>query len=287
MTVKPVRHLSYSGLNTYQECPKKYELSYLTGAPKQGAVWFVGGKAVHRATEEWDRAQVRGEAIDMPAVWKQVFNEQFEEDKARDPDFTSWRKAGKKTEAPQGEDLGHWYSVLGPQLVQAYMAWRQRSSWKIWTTPEGEPAIELDASCTLPGMGIELKAYVDRVFEDPVTYKLWNVDLKTGTRLPDSDRQFGIYTAALRHRYGVVVEHGAAFMNRREALASPYQLTKYTPEYVGRQFAQAHAAIQAGYFVPKRGHHCGLCDVAASCYANGGPLAAQYDRDHPDNAVPF
>jgi putative RecB family exonuclease len=285
---RPVEHLSYSGLNTHQECPKRYELSYVMGAPRKGAVWFVGGSAVHRATEAWDRLTLEGREPNLPLIWKTAFNEVLEEARAKDPDVPSWRKAGVRKDTPQGEDLTHWYSVLGPQLIQAYTAWRQRSAWKIWVTPDGEPAIELDVCGSLPGMGaVEFKGYIDRIFYDEHLDTLTVVDLKTGTRKPETGLQLGIYRAAIAHRYGVEINQGAAFMNRRGMLADVWTLDRYTPEYVGRDFARLYAAIQAGYFNATLGRHCGLCDVSASCYANNGPLAATYDRDHPERSTPF
>lgn len=287
--VREVKHLSYSGKHTHEDCPKQYELSYITGAPKQGAVWFVGGSAVHRTTELYDMLAQPGTDVDLPSIWKQAFNETLDKAKEQDPAVLDWRKAGVKKDNPQGEDLAHWYSTLGPQLVQSYVSWRRRSGLQIWTTPDGQPAIELDVSGTLPGMpeGIQFKGFIDRIFYEPRLGQLTIVDLKTGTRKPENAEQFGTYGAAVQHKYGVAVPFGAAFMNRKGQLAEAHDLSMYTPEYVGRNFARLHAAITAGYFNPVLGRHCGLCSVSAACYANGGPLAAQYDRDHPGNQPGF
>lgn len=287
---REVTHLSYSGMSTYQECPKKYELSYMMGAPKKGAVWFVGGKAVHSATEAWDRLVFEGREPNIQNIWKAAFSDAIEESREKDPDQLDWRKAGVKKDNPDGESLSVWYSRLGPQLVQSYISWRRRtmSQFELWTLPDGQPAIEVDVSGSLPGMGgIEFKGFIDRVFYDKATEGLWVVDLKTGTRKPETDLQLGIYGAALTHHFDVHPMFGAAFMNRRGILADPFMLGRYTPEYVGHNFARLYSAIQAGYFNPVTGRHCGMCDVASSCYANSGPLAHRYDRDDPVNRVPF
>lgn len=285
---REITHISYSGRTTYETCSKQYDLNYVMGAPRKGAVWFVGGSAVHAATEAWDRAQVRGESIDLPEVWRTVFNEELDRARETDPDVHNWRKAGTKAANPQGEDLPHWFAVLGPQLIQSYIAWRKRSAWEIWVTPDGEPAIELDIGGTLPGMnGVKFKGFIDRVFWDGVLQQFHVVDLKTGSRKPENGLQMGTYGAALTHRYNITVPYGSAFMNRRGILAEAWDLSLYTPEYVGRHFGMIYQAIQAGLFVPKIGRHCGMCDVSAACYANLGPLAAGYDRDHPDNRPGF
>lgn len=287
-TPKNITHISYSGRNTYQECGKQYELNYVMGAPRHGAVWFVGGSAVHRATELWDLAQVRGERLDLPNTWNVAFNEELDRAKATDPNIAGWRKAGVKADNPAGEDLQYWFSVLGPQLVKSYIDWRRRSHWEIWVTPDGEPAIELDIGGTLPGMdGVQFKGFIDRVFYDNILGQHHIVDLKTGSRKPESALQLGVYGAAVTNRYDLRVPWGSAFMNRRGHLSEPWDLSMYTPDYVGHHFGRIYAAIQAGVFVPKLGRHCGMCDVSASCYANLGPLAQGYDPDHPDNRPGF
>src|SRR5258708_9047 len=201
-------------MTTHQECPKQYELSYVRGAPKKGAGWFLGGTAVHRCTGEWDRDQVLTfgkKQADLPAIWRRVFHETLEKNKEQDPDTLGWRKAGVKSGNPDGEDISYWYSVLGPQLVQSYIAWRQRSGLEIWITPDGEPAIEIDVSGSLPGMGdVAFKGYIDRIFYSPSQDQLTVVDLKTGTRKPETGLQLGVYGAAITHRYGVAVPFGAA-----------------------------------------------------------------------------
>lgn len=294
---KKITHFSFSGRKKFEDCPKAYQLTYIMGAPQRGSVWFVGGIAVHAMTEAWDRWMVQheGEPANLPrppfdpqAEWKKAFGETLEREKAKDPDFAHWRKAGTKAGNPEGESLAYWYSHLGPELVKAYMAWRRRAPWKIWTTPEGEPAIELDVGGSLPGMGTyEYKGFIDRVFIDEMTNELSIVDLKTGSRKPENALQFGTYGAAMKAKYGIDVKRGTAFMNRRGSLSEPHDLTMYTPEYVGEHFAQTARAVEAGYFVPKVSHACGLCDVATSCFARGGPLAAAYDPDFPGNRPGF
>lgn len=283
----PIGHLSYSGMNTMLDCPKKYELSYLMGAPKKGAVWFVGGRAVHRATEEWDVAREERKPFDLPGAWKRIFHEEIELAKAGDPDFLNWRKAGMKKDNPEGESLQFWYARLGPQLVQAYTAWRMRSSWNIWRTPDGLLACELDVGGVLPGMELPFKGFIDRVFQSSQTGQLLLVDLKTGSRKPETPLQLGVYAAAVQYHYNTPVPLGAAFMNRRGDLSEAWDLTRYTPEYVGKMFEQTRRGIEAGFFPAKPGRSCGMCDVSTACYANGGPLAQQFDRDHPANMPGF
>jgi hypothetical protein len=50
------KHISYSSLTTWQECGWKYYLTKSRGVKEAHAVWFTGGTAVHKATENYDNA---------------------------------------------------------------------------------------------------------------------------------------------------------------------------------------------------------------------------------------
>lgn len=50
-------HVSYSGLSDFIKCPKYWELRREMGLPEDPSWWGVGGSAVHKATEDMDRAR--------------------------------------------------------------------------------------------------------------------------------------------------------------------------------------------------------------------------------------
>lgn len=50
-----VPHVSYSALNEWLECGKRYQLKRILNLPEKPAWWNIGGHSVHAATEEWDR----------------------------------------------------------------------------------------------------------------------------------------------------------------------------------------------------------------------------------------
>ena len=239
---------------------------------------------MHEATEIYDLVSLdpnRTFGHDLSVLWNSCLNIQLAKAREKEPNENLWRRSG-------GDDVDAWRR-MGLNFVQAYIDWRERSPWEIWTTPDGEPAIELDISGRLPGCPVEIKAYLDRIFWDPMFKKYWIVDLKTGKRPPSSSVQFGVYRALVKVKYGIDINDGAAFMNRRATLGKPFDLTEYTPEAVGQVFADAWAEIQRGEF-PANGIHnrgCFICDVSAACAAKNGPLAPQYDPDSPGYPIPF
>jgi RecB family exonuclease len=281
------QHISFSSRETLNRCARSWLLKYLAKAPQRPALWLAGGSAVHEVTEAYDRAKHetdlsgRSFAWDVRDVldhWEERFNAQLNKLRAKDPNQWNWNRS-------QSEPIERW-NEMGPQFVQSYIDWRQRSPYEIWTTPDKLPAIELDVSGYLPGCPVEIKAYLDRVFHDPVFDQIIIVDIKTSKRPPKNADQFGVYAALLEEKYGVRARLGAPFMNRKAALGAPHELGKYTPAFVGEMFGEAWKQILSGQFEANL-NECYICDVSSSCAAKGGPLAAQYDPASPGYAAPF
>lgn len=275
-----LEHLSHSSRELLLRCAKSWFLKYLTPAPPSASLWTAIGSAVHEVTEEYDRSASPGAWTEgtVRTLWIQSFGQQLEGLRKREPDESKWRFSPT-------EPLEVW-STLGPQLVQSWIDWRKRSPYTVWTTPDGVPAIELDVSGMLPGCPVEIKGYVDVVMHDPVLDRLVIVDKKTSKKPPAEVAQFATYAALLEAKYGVRAPLGAAFMNRRGTLATPWDLGGVTPEAVGAVFGQAWEQIQAGEFEATPGRACFLCDVASSCAAVGGPLADRYDPASPGYEIP-
>jgi putative RecB family exonuclease len=288
-TISLPKNTSFSARETLQRCARSYFLSRIARAPKRPALWSVGGSAVHETTEFYDLLRV-GEGgedpdlmkFELAGIWEACFQQQLDKAFEKEPNENKWGRS-------QSEPIEVWRRQ-GLQFVQSYIDWRERSPWEIWTTPEGEPAIELDISGMLPGCPVEIKAYLDRVFKDPVFGKLWILDLKSGKRPPKSPAQFETYAALLRKKYGVQVDMGVPFMNRKGSPGKPYDLSKVSPEEIGAAYGKAWEQVQdnaqKGVW-PANTNECFICDVQASCAAVNGPLAATYDPASPGYKIPF
>lgn len=57
-------HLSYSTVNGYRGCGKRFELSKVLRKEEKPGLAAIGGNAVHRATEEFDLGTWTPEGID-------------------------------------------------------------------------------------------------------------------------------------------------------------------------------------------------------------------------------
>lgn len=285
-------HISFSARETLERCARSYFLKYLAKAPQTPALWLAGGSAVHEVTEAYDhRALVslaRGDKeitppFNLEQAWRTCFKGHLDQLRAKDPNEYHWRSSAS-------EPIEAW-NRMGPEFVQSYIDWRQRAPYEIWTTPDGLPAIELDISGYLPGCPVEIKAFLDRVFWDPVFKKLVIVDLKTSKKPPKNAEQFGTYSALLQVKYGVQADLGVPFMNRKATLGKPYEMAEFTPEAVGAIYGKAWEQVQGGEF-PANGFDsaCFICDVSAACAAKNGPQSATYDPAHPlhfSNVPPY
>lgn len=287
--LQPPEHISHSSRETLERCARSYFLSRIAKAPKRPALWLAGGSAVHEVTELYDLNKVADpefswEFGELQEVWESFFQSQLDKAFEAEPNENKWGRS-------QAEPIDVWRR-LGLGFVQSYVDWRERSPWEIWTTPNGEPAIELDVSGKLPGCPVEIKAFLDRVFWDPVLKRLIILDLKSGKKPPKNASQFRTYAALLKAKYSVDVQLGVPFMNRKGTLGKPFELglSDCTPEAVGQAYGAAWRQIQgyasAGSWPANTGD-CFICDVQAACAAVNGPLASRYDPASPGHPIPF
>ena len=279
--MRQLEHVSFSSRETLQRCARSFFLKYYAKAPQMPALWSVGGSAVHETTEHYDLMKTAGNSdlFKVKEIWDVYFDAQLAKARDKQANENLWRRA-------QAEPIDVWRRQ-GLAFVQSYIDWRERSPWELWTTPDGEPAIELDVSGRLPGCPVEIKAYLDRIFWDPVFKKHHIVDLKSGKRPPKSADQFGTYAALVKVKYGLDVDSGVPFMNRKGGLGKPFDLTEFTPESVGAVFGEAWEQVQEHLRTgswPANTGDCYICDVQAACAAINGPLAPQYDPASPGHA---
>lgn len=182
----------------------------------------------------------------------------------------TWAAAGRgKTKTnPAGEDA-RWWRANGPKMVQAWIDWRRASRWLVWTAPDGTPAIELDIEVNMPGTDQPLKMFIDRVMQKP-DGTLVIVDLKTGSRTPESDLQLATYRYGIFKKYGVLVNYGAYWMARKGEPTEPFNLSRYTPNLMETWFVRFIEAKAADLFIPHPTFLCRACGMRDYCAAFGG-----------------
>lgn len=212
----------------------------------------------------------------MRALAKSLFDEAFtaeivEGSEAQPTNEWSAAGKGKIKSRPQGEDYG-WWAETGPKMVDDWMTFRRNSGWRIWQAPTGEPGIELSIVVDIPGVNQQLKMFIDRVFVLP-TGELCIVDLKTGSRTPDSDLQLAVYRYGIYRQFSVDANLGGYWMARKAAIPEIVPLAKYKPALIERWFADFVKAKEQKIFVPHPTTMCRACALRDYCAANGGSKA--------------
>jgi hypothetical protein len=179
-----------------------------------------------------------------------------------DTDLTNARIGGRSTKAnPNKEDIAFWHSS-GPMWVEQYIAWRkQNPNWKIWTAPDGRPAIELELIPVVAD--VPIKMVIDRVFD--VDGHLVIVDLKTSQNTPSSTLQLGFYKLGLEQTFGIEVNWGNYYMARGSNTVEMVDLSDYTydkMEFLVKGFDKAR---KAGIFLPNTNSCQYMCGLTAHC----------------------
>ncbi|MBX6421836.1 MAG: PD-(D/E)XK nuclease family protein [Nevskia sp.] len=245
---------SHTRLEALFECGERYRLVYRRKAPRRPAWWFVAGATFHTAAQTFDLlgGDIVGHA---EKAWDSIMAEAAQ----REPDHAQWLSAAR---GATGETLRQ--QVL--EWCRTYEQWRQQNGHlrcvhiehKIEFTVAGKPFI----------------CYIDRTFVDTKTGEPLLVDLKTGSRKPESVEQLQIYARALAAA-GFHCGWGAFYLARTGELTTPVRLDEnYATLDVKVKAAQL--LDDANLLVPHPGRRCATCDVAQFCTVIGGAQADQY-----------
>jgi len=264
---------SHSALSDFLDCPEKFRQSRILRRPETPAWWSVGGTAVHSATEEFDRWYLTApsreavEGFPWEGCFKGFFDRQIKETQEETGVPTSeWRAAGGKSTRKPTEDEAFW-RANGPQYARNWALWRsQNPQWSVWTTPDGEPAIELEFNIADFG-GVGLKAVIDRVMVNTAE-ELAVHDLKAGSSTPDLLDQHLIYAGCMELKYGIRPPLGAFFNCRK---GGPVYMERLDVEHVTDTMERVSTFItqaQAGEYLARPGERCAYrCGYAQYCSA--------------------
>ena len=177
-------------------------------------------------------------------------------------DLTNARVGGRATKAnPNKEDISYW-QAQGPMWVEQYIAWRkQNPNWKIWTAPDGRPAIELELTPIVAD--VPVKMVIDRIFE--VDGQLVIVDLKTSKNTPTSTLHLGFYKLGLEVTFDTKVNWGNYYMSRGSNTVEMVDLSGYTYEKMEFLVKGFDTARKAGVFLPNTNACQYMCGLTAHC----------------------
>ncbi|MER7445006.1 RecB family exonuclease [Micromonospora avicenniae] len=255
-------HRSVSQLSTFAKCGEQWRLEKIARAPSRPAAWFHQGTAVHTAIETWERGYRQDFPGDIFDLYEAEYDRLIAADMEREPNLAEWMTGGRT----RAEDDIARRRVRGAEQVQGYMDYALADSGRVWRSEDGLPALETEFRLDLDG--VEVVGFIDCVWQY-ATGQVGPRDWKTGSKLPDWPLQLGVYRIAIFELFGFLPAWGDFYMAKNNAPVAPIDLTRFTREWVTRQFKMLEEGIQAGVFLPNPGDACRTCGVAKFCTAVG------------------
>lgn len=253
MTLELPPYISYSQANEHERCPRSWYLSKIRKA-EQVQSWYAPiGTAVHQMIEEYiaDRgSRVGAEDYFYPLVSAQMEIE---------PDLSKWLASGPG-DAPFTEEKAL-------QLVKDafWAAIEYLDDIDVWE-------VEYDASGRLPGLDVELRAYIDIVGESRKRKRPEVVDWKSGSKKPDN-WQLETYGALLKvidpKLYGKLGGH-YVMLAPHAANARPIDLSAVDPAEVGAKYQKIRKQMEAMQIQAKKQFMCKMCFQSANCMEYSG-----------------
>ena len=158
------------------------------------------------------------------------------------------------------EDKAWWYTN-GLEMLKGYHKWRETSDWKIWTAPDGNPAIELSMMVNFGNAPVKMA--LDRIMQMP-DGELVVLDLKTGSRTPSTTLQLGFYSVGIELTYGIKPKYGSYWMARKGEPTPVANLEWYTTDRLIRLAEMFNRARYEAMFVPNISN-CSLCGYTQHC----------------------
>jgi len=266
-----MEHISYSQFSTYTKCPRSWYLGKVRQAEEKQTWYIPIGSAVHDAVE----LHLQGDPM-LPSTLEDVFYHYIRKQMQIEPDLSKWLAGG-----PEAAPITHEKALR--RAVECYeKALQELEDIEVWE-------VEYDASGSLPGLSVPVKAYVDIIGEHkkkgPV---IW--DWKTGSTKPDNF-QLITYQALLMEQEGsrVLPNHGRYVMLAPGAPSTRYvDLSEVDPTEVGKKYQAVVDRIEGKHYEAKAGFNCRFCFQAENCLVNKGinKRTLYYDKSE-EEGYPF
>lgn len=270
-------HISYSQYSAYTRCPRAWYLDKIRqGEPLQ--TWYIPiGTAVHQMIEDWLESpdhpihdSISAESYFFPAIEEQLKIE---------PDMSKWLSGGSEKD-PCVEDKA--LQKVKDCFERALEFLDDIDVWEV----------EFDASGGLPGLEVELKAFIDIIGEHkkhgPVI-----VDWKTGSYRDVFQLQ--TYRALLSmpdtkyHELDRIPVWGLwGMLDPSSAKARPVSLADVDPAEVGKKYQEVYERMCKKLYQTNQSFKCKFCFQLPNCKLKSGLNARtmHYDTAESDG-FPF
>lgn len=281
-------HISYSQLKSYEDCPRSWYLGKVRKAEEKQAWYIAIGSAVHRMVEDYlEDKRFREQSRHAPG-WSPSAEDYFyplvRKQMLIEPDTTKWLAGGPKDDP-----------IVGDKALQMVRDCFDRALEFLDDIDVWE--VEYDASGSLPGLSVPIKAFIDVVGEYKGKKKKYHgpmiVDWKTGSKKPD-DFQLQTYGALIAtggspRAYSTGFSGMYAMLAPKASEARPIDLSGIDPAAVGNRYELARRKMEAMMIEPREDRNkwkCGMCFHQENCmpWAGVNNRTVYYDRSKFDSA---
>jgi putative RecB family exonuclease len=254
--VKHKRRRSASQLKQFRTCGEYFRLARIIRVPQQESAASAQGSAFHAAAERWERS---GRTINPEVAYVHEYGVALTRLEERQP-RERWRiwGRGSNVEADIENRL-----VRGSDQIRIYTDRMLESGILPCELPDGSLAVEVSFEMDI-GPCIVVGS-IDVLVDEMETYGRIKVrDLKTGTK-EASPIQLAIYAMAARNVLGMDVWHGDFYYGKDGQFSDTYDLSRFTDEYIIREFEIMEDAIESRLLHPSPGSDCFTCPVKGYC----------------------
>jgi RecB family exonuclease len=207
-------------------------------------------------------------------MWRESFDAEIETVQSKSGSNPyDWRRGGRSTKENPNKEDGNWWDENGERMFFDFINAWQASGFEIWVSPEGVPGIEIGFNNSFGD--VPIKAFADAVVISG--NELTVIDFKTGSYMPDSSLQLGVYASLMEMQFGVRPTKGYYYSARKAQFIESPGIERWTIPVLTEMFRQFNLGIENKIFLPNIGMSCGTCGVKEYCYAVGGQLAEIFD----------
>ena len=209
-------------------------------------------------------------------MWDESFLNQIAATTARNPHSNpvDWRVGGKVSTAKPNKEDKAWWDENGKKMFFDFINAWQESHFELWVSEDNVPGVEIEFNQMFGT--VPIKAFADAMVVTPAG-ELAVVDFKTGSYMPDSSMQLGVYACCMEMQYGVRPTKGYFYSARKGLFLEASGLDRWTIPVMTEMFEQFARGLEAEVHLPNLNMMCGSCGVKDYCYAYGGQLAPIYD----------
>jgi putative RecB family exonuclease len=261
------KHLSYSAVNQYEDCPRAWYLKYARKAEPRQTWFFPMGTVVHESVE----AHLGG--LEVPK-FEDLFYPLIEKQMLIDPNHADWLSAGPFGDPVQGDKCVE----LGKKCVENAIKFLDDIDVH---------EVEWDASGMLPGCEVPIRGYVDVLGEHkkhgPVI-----VDWKSGKSKPKNNFQLETYAALLQPHDSQYVKGLWAMVHPDAAKARPIDLSQVSREELGARYQKAYEGMRKKVYAAHDAFRCTFCIMQDNCAVKSGDNErTRYYDDAASVGFPF